>query len=326
MQKYLLLILICVVRFGFAQDLHLSQPDFQALIVSPALCAANATFEAQGAHRQQWLAAGAPFQTQVLSVHARSKKVRPNEGYLGLGLQVQRDLVAQSLSNNALRFNLAYHLPLSRNAFVSAGINLGFGQRVFEPSGQWGGQYNGLSFDANILPSISLQNRYAFTYLDAGLGFAYTYSRGVVREKTLSKVQLGFGAHHLNKPGFSFLDASARLQPRIALLAQAEFSLASVQSAIEPLVFFQYQSPAQELLVGCAYKQYLKGGPFSRISNVQSVGFGLYTRLQDAMVLQFKLQIRQLKLACAYDLTVSSFAKAPQLQSAFELQLNYMFE
>jgi type IX secretion system PorP/SprF family membrane protein len=326
MQKYLLLILICVVRFGFAQDLHLSQPDFQALIVSPALCATNATFEAQGAHRQQWLAAGAPFQTQVLSVHARSKKVRPNEGYLGLGLQVQRDLVAQSLSNNALRFNLAYHLPLSRNAFVSAGINLGFGQRVFEPSGQWGGQYNGLSFDANILPSISLQNRYAFTYLDAGLGFAYTYSRGVVREKTLSKVQLGFGAHHLNKPGFSFLDASARLQPRIALLAQAEFSLASVQSAIEPLVFFQYQSPAQELLVGCAYKQYLKGGPFSRISNVQSVGFGLYTRLQDAMVLQFKLQIRQLKLACAYDLTVSSFAKAPQLQSAFELQLNYMFE
>ena len=326
MQKYLLLILICVVRFGFAQDLHLSQPDFQALIVSPALCATNATFEAQGAHRQQWLAAGAPFQTQVLSVHARSKKVRPNEGYLGLGLQVQRDLVAQSLSNNALRFNLAYHLPLSRNAFVSAGINLGFGQRVFEPSGQWGGQYNGLSFDANILPSISLQNRYAFTYLDAGLGFAYTYSRGVVREKTLSKVQLGFGAHHLNKPGFSFLDASARLQPRIALLAQAEFSLASVQSAIEPLVFFQYQSPAQELLVGCAYKHYLKGGPFSRISNVQSVGFGLYTRLQDAMVLQFKLQIRQLKLACAYDLTVSSFAKALQLQSAFELQLNYMFE
>lgn len=326
MQKYLLLFLIGAVRFGFAQDLHLSQPDFHALIVSPALCATNATFEAHGAYRQQWLAAGAPFQTQLLSLHARSKKVRPNEGYLGLGLQVHRDLVAQSLSNNALHFNLAYHLPLSRNAFVSAGINLGFGQRVFEPSGQWGGQYNGLSFDANILPSISLQNRYAFTYLDAGLGFAYGYSRGVVREKTLSKVQLGFGAHHLNKPGFSFLDASARLQPRFALFAQAEFSLAAVQSAIEPLVFFQYQSPAQELLVGCAYKQYLKGGPFSRISNVQSVGFGLYTRIQDAMVVQFKLQIRQLRLACAYDLTISSFAKAPQLQSAFELQLNYLFE
>jgi type IX secretion system PorP/SprF family membrane protein len=326
MQKYLLFLFLGAVRFGFAQDLHLSQPDFQALVVSPALCATNATFEAQGAYRQQYLAAGSPFQTQLLSVHARSQKVRPNEGYLGLGLQVQRDLVAQSLSNSALRLNLAYHLPLSRNTFVSAGINLGFGQRAFEPSGQWGGQYNGLSFDANALPSISLQNRYAFTYLDAGLGFAYAYSRGLAREKTLSKVQFGFGAHHLNKPGFSFLDASARLQPRFALLAQAEFSLTSVQSAVEPLLFYQFQSPAQELLFGCAYKQYLKGGPFSRISNVQSVGFGLYTRFQDAMVLQFKLQIRQLKLACAYDITVSSFAKAPQLQSAFELQLNYLFE
>jgi type IX secretion system PorP/SprF family membrane protein len=326
MRKYLLLLFISAVCCGFAQDLHVSQPDFHALVVSPALCATNATFEAQGSYRQQWLAAGAPFQTQLLSVHARSSEVRPNEGYLGIGLQLQRDYIAQSLSSNAARMYLAYHLPLSRNAFVSAGINLGFGQRAFEPAGQWGGQYNGLSFDANILPSISLQNRYAFTYLDAGLGFAYVYSRGVVREKTLSKVQLGFGAHHLNKPGFGFLDASARLQPRIALLAQAEFSLASVQSAVEPLLFYQFQSPAQELLVGCAYKQYLKGGPFSRISNIQSVGFGLYTRLQDAMILQFKLQIRQLKLACAYDITVSSFAKAPQFQSAFELQLNYLFE
>jgi type IX secretion system PorP/SprF family membrane protein len=326
MRKYLLFFFLGAIRLGFAQDLHLSQPDLQSLVVSPALCATNATFEAQGTYRQQWLAAGAPFQTQLLSVHARSKKVRPNEGYLGLGLQVQRDLAAQSLSNSALRVNLAYHLPLSRNAFVSAGINLGFGQRTFEPSGQWGGQYNGLSFDANVLPSISLQNRYAFTYLDAGLGFAYAYSRGVVREKTLSKVQLGFGAHHLNKPGFSFLDANARLQPRIALLAQAEFSLASVHSAVEPLLFYQFQSPAQELLIGCAYKQYLKGGPYSRVSNVQSVGFGLFTRFQDAMVLQFKLQIRQLKLACAYDITVSSFAKGPRLQSAFELQLNYLFE
>jgi type IX secretion system PorP/SprF family membrane protein len=326
MQKYLLLLFISAVRFGFAQDLHLSQPDLQPLVVSPALCATNATFETQGAHRQQWLAAGAPFQTQLLSVHARSKKVRPNEGYLGFGLQVQRDLVVQSLSHNALRLHLAYHLPLNRNSFVSAGINLGFGQRAFEPSGQWGGQYNGLSFDANILPSVSLQNRYAFSYLDAGLGFAYAYSRGVAREKTLSKVLLGFGAHHLNKPGFSFLDASARLQPRIAFIAQAELSLASVHSALEPLLFYQFQSPAQELLLGFAYKHYLKGGPFSRVSNVQSVGFGLYNRLQDAMVLQFKFQIQQLKLALAYDITVSSFAKAPQLQSAFELQLNYLFE
>lgn len=325
MHKFLFLFL-GAAPIGFAQDLHLSQPDYQALVVSPALCATNATFEAQGAHRQQWLAAGSPFQTQLLSVHARSQKVRPNEGYLGLGLQVQRDLAAQRLSNSALRLHLAYHLLLSRNAFVSAGINLGFGQRVFEPSGEWGGQYNGLNFDANILPSVNLQNRYVFTYLDAGLGFAYTYSRGVAREKTLSKVQLGFGAHHLNKPSFGFLDANAQLHPRVALLAQAELSLASVQAALEPLVCFQFQNPAQELLVGLAYKQYLKGGPFSRVSTIQSVGFGLYTRLQDAMVLQFKLQIRQLKFACAYDLTVSSFAKAPRVQSAFELQLNYLFE
>ena len=311
---------------SLAQDYHLSQPNSQAPSISPAFTAQNNSLAIQGTYRQQWRTAGVPFQTQIIGFQARPLAARRQEGFLGVGLMVARDIATQNIGTNTAQLHLAYHLPFERNHLFSAGLQFGFAQRNFEPAGQWGGQYDGLAFDANILPSITLQNRYSASYLDAGLGFAYAYQRGTAREKTLSHFHIGIGAQHLNQPRMQLLDANARLRPRLALLLQAEWCLGSVRTALEPLVLYQLQQPAQEFLYGLAFKHYLNGGPFSRTANVQTVGFGLYNRWQDAVVVQFKMQLKQVQLACAYDVTVSSFSKAPQLQSAFELQLGYLFD
>lgn len=326
MRKVLLLIVLLVCAPISAQDIHLSQTQLQALYLSAARCSQMAKFEAQATHRQQWTSSNAAFQTQLLSVQWCQKQRRNDEGYLGLGLQLQRDIAAQSLTNNAASLFMAYHLPSSRTTFFSAGIALGFGQRSFEPNGQWGSQYDGLAFDGTILPSMSLQNRYAFAYLDAGLGFAYRYNRGVAREKTMSKANLSFGMQHVNKPNFSFLDTKVQLQPRYTFCAQAEFALASVRSALEPLVLVQFQQPNREVMAGFTYHHYLSGGAFSRLSNIRRLSFGLYNRLQDALIVQCKLQTGQFNIACAADFTISSFSKAPQFQHAFEVQLAYLFD
>lgn len=310
----------------WAQDFHLSQPNQQLLSISSALTAQTNSIELQGTYRQQWRTAGLPFQTQLLGFQARPFKAQRQSGFLGVGLLFARDVIIQNVGTHSAQLHLAYHLPFERNHQFSAGLQFGWSQRVFEPAGEWGGQYNGLAFDANILPSITIQNRYSTSYFDAGFGFAYAYQRGAVREKTLSHFKVGLGAHHLNQPRMQLLDAAARLRPRLAVLLQAEWSLGSVRTALEPLISYQIQQPAQELLYGFAFKQYLDGGPFSRIGNVQTIGFGIYNRLQDAVVLQFKMQVKHVQLACSYDFTVSSFAKAPKFQSAFELQFSFLMD
>lgn len=324
--KLVFLLFFGILVNGYAQDFHVSQPSGQLLSISPAFTAQNNPITFQGTYRQQWRTAGVPFQTQLVGFQARPLAARRQSGFLGLGLLLARDIAAQNIGTNAAQLHLAYHLPFERNHHFSAGLQFGFAQRNFEPTGQWGGQYDGLSFDANIQPSISLQNRYSASYLDAGLGFAYAYQRGTAREKTLSHLEVGIGAHHLNRAQIQLLDVNARLRPRLAVLMQAEWCLGSVRTALEPLLCYQLQQPAQELLYGFGIKHYLDGGPFSRIGNVQTLGFGLYNRWQDAVIVQFKMQLRQVQLACAYDFTVSSFSKAPQFQSAFELQFGYLFD
>lgn len=324
--RYTFIFIFGMLLNSLAQDYHLSQPYQQLLSISPAFTAQNNSIAFQGTYRQQWRTAGVPFQTQLVGFQARPLAARRQSGFLGLGLLLARDIAAQNVETNAAQLHLAYHLPFERNHLFSAGLQFGFSQRNFDPVGQWGGQYDGLVFDANIQPSISLQNRYSASYLDAGLGFAYAYQRGTAREKTLSHLKVGIGAHHLNQPRMQLLDVNARLRPRLALFLMAEWSLGSVRTALEPLICYQLQQPAQELIYGLALKHYLNGGPFSRIGNVQTVGFGLYNRWQDAVIVQFKMQLKQVQLACAYDLTVSSFSKAPQFQSAFELQFGYLFD
>lgn len=309
-----------------AQDWHLSQPNDQVLSISPSFAAQRFPMAMNASYRQQWRAASVPFQTQILSLQARPVQARREGGFLGMGLLLARDLATQNVGTNTAHLNLAYHLPIKRNQLFSIGLQVGYAQRVFEPSGQWGGQYNGLAFDANILPSITLQSRYSAHYFDAGFGFGYAYQRGTAREKTLSHFRAGIGLHHLNRPHMQLLDANAHLKMRLAILLQAELCLNSVRTTLEPLVSYQFQDPAQEFLYGFVLKHYLDGGPFSRVANVKTVGFGLYNRWQDAVIVQFKLQLQQLQFACAYDFTVSSFAKAPQIQSAFELQFAYLFE
>lgn len=323
MQKVALIVCLFFGWCAFGQDIHVSQPSIQGLYVSAANCAQLGTKMAQVSHRQQWVSAGAPYQTQLLGFQLCKSSLRSTEGFLATGLQLQRDFIAQRMSNNVAQIYLAYHLPFSKHSMGSAGISFGYGQRSFEPNGQWGSQYNGLYFDASILPSVALENRFSFGYLDAGIGFAYVYSRGIAREKTLSKLQMSFGAHHLNRPVFSFLDGNARLQPRLTFCSQAEFSLASLKSALEPVLFLQVQRPAKEILFGFAFHQYLKGGPFSRTDNIQRITFGLYNRLADALVTQFGIQIGLFSLSSVFDITISDFSKAPKFQSAFEIQMCY---
>jgi type IX secretion system PorP/SprF family membrane protein len=312
--------------FGLAQDLHTSQPQQNPLMISAGLCGTEMGSVARVSFRQQWKQSLAPFESKLLSYEWKPQQIRPNEAFLALGSQVQLDQTGDvQLVNNGFSLNAAYHLPINRYSYLSGGIYVGYGQRAIEPTGQWGSQYNGLAFDPSLTPSLLLGPRYTRAYFDAGFGFGFQYKRGTIRENTLTSLQAGLGVFHVNRPPFDFIASSVRLPIRSSLFIQSEFCLGQTKTALIPLVLYQFQGVSRALLYGANYRYYLKGNAFSRLDNQRAISFGLFNRFKDAVILQSAFAFNQFRLSLSADLTISSFSKVQRLQSAFEVQLLYLF-
>jgi type IX secretion system PorP/SprF family membrane protein len=312
---------------GKAQDLHTSQPQQAPLLISAGLCGSEQGAAAHIGFRQQWKQSLAPFESKLLSYEWKPQQTRPNEAYLALGAQVQLDQTGDvQLVNNGFALHAAYHLPLDRYTYLSGGMYVGYGQRSIEPTGQWGSQYNGLAYDQSIVPSVLPGPRYQVAYFDAGFGFGFNFNRGNIRENTLSRLQAGLGFYHVNRPPFDFISSAVRLPVRSVIFVQSEFCLGQTKTALVPIVLFQMQGASRAFLYGANFQYYLKGTAFSRLDNKKVLSFGLLNRFKDAVILQSAFQINQLKIALSADLTISSFSKVQRLQSAFEVQLAYLFK
>jgi type IX secretion system PorP/SprF family membrane protein len=312
---------------SLAQDLHTSQPQQNPLLISAGLCGTEMGSVARVSFRQQWKQSLAPFESKLLSFEWKPQQIRQNEAFLALGAQVQLDQTGDvQLVNNGFSMNAAYHLPMNRYSYLSGGIYVGYGQRTIEPTGQWGSQYNGLAFDPSITPSLTPGPRYSRSYFDAGFGFGFQYKRGTIRENTLTSAQVGFGIFHVNRPPFDFISNSMRLPIRSAFFVQSDFCLGQTKTALVPLVLYQFQGVSRALLYGVNYRYYLKGNAFSRLDNQRAISFGLFNRFKDAVILQSAFAFNQFRLSLSADLTISSFSKVQRLQSAFEVQMIFIFK
>ncbi|MEN9699541.1 MAG: hypothetical protein RLZZ301_739 [Bacteroidota bacterium] len=326
---FLVCVAICCVGSLRAQDVHVTQIDQQALLVSPALCGFSSKGSIQLGTRQQWKTALAPFQTQVLNGQYRfGAQGRQDHATLALGFQATLDQSGDlSLKASSLATHVAAKVPLSRYAQLGAGLYVGFGQRSIEAGGQWGSQYNGLTYDPSMNPGVFTAQRYAYSFADLGFGASYQYVRGQVREQTLSKWQSALGFYHVNRPNDAFLSAtnSVGMYVRWTFYSQAEICLRNTHSALVPMLFYQQQHLAHEWVYGLCYKSYIKGNCFSRIDQQQSLQFGLFHRWNDAFIVRFGVQFKQIQAHVSYDLTLSDLSKIPKVQGAFELQLAYQF-
>jgi hypothetical protein len=62
------------------------------------------------------------------------------------------------------------------------------------------------------------------------------------------------------------------------------------------------------------------------LDNQRAISFGLFNRFKDAVILQSAFAFNQFRLSLSADLTISSFSKVQRLQSAFEVQMLFIFE
>ena len=304
-----------------AQDVHLSQYQFDRLQISPALTGMfNGDKQAALVHKQQYFAVPVDYLTFSGSYDVKFRDCYDEKGFFSGGILFNYDQSGDSkLSLASLTINGSYTLPLTSSLFVGGGAYLGVGQRSFtEKDLKWDNQWDGTVFNPN-LPTGEAFDRTSFTFLDAGLG-ANVRLQGVDR----TKLDVGIGAFHLNRPNYTFYKnplVDSRLPIRLSFYGLGILKVLDILD-IYANGLYQDQGPYSETVLG--------GGAIIHLSNKKAreveLHLGAAVRLNDALIPQIALGYDGWKGGFSYDINTSDFEVATDGKGGPEFFLTYTYK
>lgn len=316
-----LAILIGVIIFhgtSNAQDLHFAQTAQTPLLINPAAAGVFDGWErAIVNHRNQWLGAGTQFSSTAIAVDANLWKSDFNDrAHMGAGLMFFNDVGGDSKFGNQLfSATVSGILPMGRSGHVlSAGIQGGFGQRKADLSNvSFMNQWNGTQFDPTIL-SGEANTLTSFSYADASAGLYYVYDGGknTFARNNDFKLQIGFSGYHLNRPALRFVTGSGdRLHRKYVGHAGIVADIAGTPFAIDASALQFIQGGHYETLIGTMVRyRFENGTKITGLSQNAYVGFGVYTRIKDAIIPSVMVEWKGFQFGMSYDVTLSALRKA----------------
>lgn len=302
-----------------AQDVHLSQYQYDRLQVSPALTGMfNGDKQVSLVHKQQYFSVPVDYLTFSGSYDVKFRDCYDEKGFFSGGVLFNYDQSGDSrLSLASLSINGSYTLPITSKFFIGGGAYLGVGQRSFSQEDlEWDNQWNGTIFDPTR-PSGETFDRTSLTFLDVGAG-ANVRLQGVDR----TKLDAGIGAFHLNQPGYSFYDDSDITLPiRLSFYAMGILKLADIID-VYGNGLYQDQGPYAETVLG--------GGVIIHLSNKKAreieLHLGAATRLDDALIPMVAFGYDGWKGGFSYDMNTSPFKVATDEKGGPEFFLTYTYK
>jgi len=145
-------------HFAYAQQgIQYTQYMYDGSLINPAYAGADEALSISLLHRDQWSGLEGAPQSQTLSVHSLFK--RPQ---LGTGIFIHRESIGVH-QNIQVAANLAYHLPLGNQRFLSFGLKTG----MLNVKSDYQSLQNG-NPDALVNDEL-----FAGTDFNAGFGFYY---------------------------------------------------------------------------------------------------------------------------------------------------------
>lgn len=302
-----------------AQDVHLSQYQFDRLQINPGLTGIfNGDKQVSLVHKQQYFSVPVDYFTFSGSYDVKFRKCYDEDGFFSAGVLFNYDQSGDSrLSLASLALNGSYTLPLTPSFFLTGGAYLGAGQRSFsEQDLTWDNQWNGTVFDPTIPSGESFDNNGIF-FLDVGAGINARL-QGVDR----TKLDFGVGTFHLNQPGYSFYkNSDVRLPIRISAYGMGILKLFDILD-VYANGLYQDQGPYNETVVG--------GGVIIHLSNRKAreleLQLGLATRLDDALIPMVAIGYDGWKGGFSYDMNTSPFQAATDEKGGPEFFLTYTFK
>lgn len=311
-------LLLCTANLK-AQDIHFSNYNAQPLVLNPALTGLNGCDWRVGANfRTQWLGVSAGNTYRTASLFSDFALGKPNKfsNFAGLGVSFFSDQAGDlNYNTNKVELSLAYHLMLTKRATqsLSFGIQGGFTHRGFD-QGRAVFELDPISGEP-VLSSVESFDAQTRMYGDAALGVLYSAS-----PKPNSNFHFGFALQHLNQPNISSFninrDQSERLFMKFTFHGGALIPLGKTL-AILPGALFLKQGTSYEINISTFIKYKLSQIP----ANKNALYFGVMYRVQDAMILALRADVKKLQIHFSYDLNLSKLTGASKANGGPELAL-----
>ncbi len=308
-----------------AQDIHWSQFGNSPLNLSPGqtgVFGGDLRFAAN--YRNQWRTVPVPYTTFSGSVenkfyHQKGKYDRFFTGSLLLNYDKQGSLNLTSLQ---IGIPISYTAPVGANNFLTFGVTPMFGQRSFGNTKnlsfdeQWNGCFfdNGTSHTENLLV-----NNTSLNYFDVSGGINFRTQSATKR----SKLDLGAGLHHLNRPNHNFWSDKTgdyKLASKMTFYGLGSLQIARKVDLVGQ-VLYQKQGTYEEIVSGVGARFHLNMKPYQELALQAGVDFR--HRYTDAVIPHVEVHYRTWQLGFSYDINSSNFKQATNNRGGPEVSLIY---
>lgn len=309
---------IALIACGFisnGQGLHFSQYYNAPMLQNPAntgLLQDN-DWRAGMNYRNQWVSVPVPYNTFSVFADCGLMRNKWETSWLGVGLGMWRDVAGNgNLALTKVQANLAYHVLMSDNSSLSAGLGMAYNQRSVDFSKlTYDVQWDEFSFNQNLPNNENnLTQKTNFLDLSVGMNMAFYNNSNVY-------VSVSAGARNVNQPVESFYGSSNKLGLRPIANIDMTYK-ASEKLMINPSIYYTRQKKASELVGGAMFN--INVGE-NRIAGKNEFLIGAYYRNKDAVIVAAGYKFRQHKFTFSYDHTVSDMSQTNGGLGAFELSL-----
>lgn len=317
---YLLGIMLAFTQLLQAQDIHFSQYEYAPLNINPAHTGLfDGEYRLAGNYRSQWFDVPVAYRTISLTFDAHLLPHKLENDVWGAGITFNHDQAGDSkLSLLNIFVSTAYTKRITKNFFITGGVQLGFANRRYRLDKlTFNDQFNGDVYDPNIQShdQIKLAGKTSFSYFDINAGLNFRYQKD-----SRTWANLGGGLFHLTRPNQSFLGAELPLPMRWNAMLNASVQL-SQRFDILPVAWFQMQQDYQELVFGAAAKYHLNTNP----GRETAIQLGVMYRWQDAVIARIGFEYQRFHFGFSYDINVSGFVPATRYNGGYELSVMYIW-
>ncbi len=314
---FLLAYSLTLVSLVQAQDLHFSQFFNSPLITNPANTGfiPDADYRIGAIYRNQFSSIlASPYKTVSVFGDAQVLRDRFDNGWVGLGGVILSDIAGSGgLRSNKVYASMAYHQMLGVSSLLSAGFNVGWVNKVIDPSKlNFPDQFDGKFFDGNAFTSVQLVTT-SINYFDmqVGLNYAYFPTENVY-------INGGYSLMHVNQPKETFFSANydtSRISMRHTGFVNAILKI-NDRVIINPNAYYTNQAKASEMVIGLNANYNLSGAG----GETQLIA-GVYYRAGDAIIPMLGFEIKHISFTFSYDATTSSLKTFNNSQGATEFSI-----
>ncbi len=334
--KFLLFtLLVLFAGAGFAQETHFTLYDMSPMTLNPAQTGAFfGTARIGGLYRNQGFAISDLKAYSTPSIYVDAPVIRGfrDQDWVGVGGAFVRDQVGiLKLVNTYSLLSASYHLGLDKKGktVLTLGIQGGGVSRKAVQVGRAGGvlteeQIETVNGGGGLSePNDPVYNQLGTSQQDKKQKSFSDYAVGLMLKSKFDKESLfevGFMAGHVSKPRYTFKQGSGDADRKpLRLGAHARLSMPLNETwSIDPTVYYQSLGKASEILI--------QGWAGYKLNPTTKINFGLGYRVGDAMNVLVGAQIKDIKLALAYDVTVSSKKSLNKGNGAVELAAYYILK